>query len=87
MKNTFGRNRWDAGNGSRLLILVQCSCSCGPMAKACDYESRDWGFESLQECFFTEIPRIVSEMSVGWSQIFRCKNILRMYHVKSMRPL
>ena len=26
-------------------------CSCGPMAKACDYESRDWGFESLQECF------------------------------------
>ena len=25
-------------------------CSCGPMAKACDYESRDWGFESLQEC-------------------------------------
>ena len=22
------------------------------MAKACDYESRDWGFESLQECFF-----------------------------------
>ena len=21
------------------------------MAKACDYESRDWGFESLQECF------------------------------------
>ena len=35
------------------LCLIRAS-SCGPMAKACDYESRDWGFESLQECFCAE---------------------------------
>ena len=32
-------------------------CSCGPMAKACDYESRDWGFESLQGCFYLYISK------------------------------
>ena len=61
-------------NQRRLLCVnVQVTyklCSCGPMAKACDYESRDWGFESLQECFFASLQDYGACLGVDYTASF-----------------